>query len=117
MAGSSTRRVFGKRLRRLGMKSVACGRLLNNLCAGISNRPLFKNPVKSPTSESSFKLIEAVSALLRCDELQRDDVSQTTHELIEGVIEGMVRVRRESGFPGRGEGVWVFAKRDRKRGG
>ncbi len=67
--------------------------------------------MKSPTSESSFKLIEAVSALLRCDELQRDDVSQSTHELIEGVIETVVQVRRECEFPERSEVIEFFAKR------
>ena len=67
--------------------------------------------MKSPTPESSFKLIEAVSALLRCDELQRDDISQSTHELIEGVIETVVQVRRECEFPERSEVVEFFAKR------
>jgi len=67
--------------------------------------------VKSPTPESSFKLIEAVGALLRCDELQRDDVSQDTHELIEGVIETVVQLRRECEFPERGEVIEFFAKR------
>ena len=67
--------------------------------------------MKSPTPESSFKLIEAVSALLRCDELQRDDVSQSTHELIEGVIETVVQVRRECEFPERSEVIEFFAKR------
>ena len=71
----------------------------------------FKNLMKSPTPESSFRLIEAVVALLRCDELQRDDVSESTHELIEGVIESLVQVRRECEFPERGEIVEFFAKR------
>ena len=84
---------------------------MNNLPDRISDRPSLKKPVKSPTSESSFKLIEAVSALLRCDELQRDDVSQSTHELIEGVIETVVQVRRECEFPERSEVIEFFAKR------
>ena len=67
--------------------------------------------MKSPTSESSFKLIEAVDALLRCDELQRDDVSDPTHELIEGVLETAGQVRREYEFPDRNEIIEFFAKR------
>ena len=84
---------------------------MNNLPPRISNRPQFKKPVKSPTPESSFKLVEAVSALLRCDELQRDDVSQSTHELIEEVIETVVQLRRECEFPERSEVIEFFAKR------
>lgn len=67
--------------------------------------------MKSPTTESSFKLIEAVSALLQCDELQRGDVSDSTHELVEGVIETLVQVRRECEFPERNEVIEFFAKR------
>ena len=67
--------------------------------------------MKSPTPESSFKLIEAAAALLRCDELQRDDVSAATHELIEGVLETVGQVRRECEFPKRAEIIAFFAKR------
>jgi len=69
------------------------------------------NLMKSPTPESSFKLIEAVSALLQCDELQRDDVSASTHEVIEGVLETVGQVRRECEFPDRAEIIEFFAKR------
>jgi hypothetical protein len=67
--------------------------------------------MKSPTPESSFRLIEAVGALLRCDELLRDDVSASTHELIEGVLETVGQVRRECEFPDRREIIEFFAKR------
>ena len=67
--------------------------------------------MKSPTPDSSFKLIEAVTALLRCDELQRDDVSESTHQLIEGVLETVGQVRRECEFPDRNEIIEFFAKR------
>ena len=67
--------------------------------------------MKSPTPDSSFKLIEAVTALLRCDELQRDDVSESTHQLIEGVLETVGQVRRECEFPDRNEIIAFFAKR------
>ncbi len=67
--------------------------------------------MKSPTTESSFKLIEAVSELLRCHELQRDDVSESTHKLIEGVLETVGQVRRECEFPDRSEIIEFFAKR------
>ena len=67
--------------------------------------------MKSPTPESSFKLIEAVDALLKCDELQRDDVSEATHELIEGVLETVGQLRRECEFPDRAEIIAFFAKR------
>ena len=67
--------------------------------------------MKSPTPESSFKLIEAVSALVQCDELQRDDVSHFTRELIEGVLETAGQVRRECEFPDRGAMIAFFAKR------
>ena len=67
--------------------------------------------MKSPTTESSFKLIEAVDALLQCDELQRDDVSESTHQLIEEVLETAGHVRRECEFPDRSEVIEFFAKR------
>ena len=67
--------------------------------------------MKSPTPESSFKLIEAVDALLKCDELQRDDVSEATHELIEGVLETAGQMRRECEFPDRAEIIEFFAGR------
>lgn len=70
-----------------------------------------KKIMKSPTTESSFKLIEAVGALLRCEELQREDVSESTHELIEGVLETVGQVRRECEFPDRNEIVKFFAER------
>ena len=59
--------------------------------------------MKSPTVESSFKLIEAIQALLLCDELQSDGVSETTQQLIDGVLETAAQVRRECEFPGRSE--------------
>ena len=74
------------------------------------NRRL-NNLMKSPTPESSFKLIEAVGALLRCEELQREDVSESTHELIEGILETTGQVRKECEFPDRGEIIEFFAKR------
>lgn len=67
--------------------------------------------MKSPTAESSFKLTEAVGALLRCDELQRDDVSESTHQLIEAVLETAGQVRRECQFPDRSEIIEFFARR------
>ena len=67
--------------------------------------------MKSPTPESSFKLIEAVGALLRCDELQREDVSEATRELVERVLETQGQVRRECKFPDRNEIIEFFAKR------
>ncbi len=67
--------------------------------------------MKSPTPESSFKLVEAVSALLRCDELQRDDVAEATHQLMEEALETVVQVRRECEFPDREEIIRFFAQR------
>ena len=67
--------------------------------------------MKPPTPESSFKLIEAVGALLRCDELQRDDVSESTHQLIDGVLEAVAQVQRECEFPDRTEIIGFFAQR------
>ena len=67
--------------------------------------------MKPPTPESSFKLIEAVGALLRCDELQRDDVSESTHQLIDGVLETVAQVQRECEFPDRSEIIGFFARR------
>jgi hypothetical protein len=67
--------------------------------------------MKAPTPESSFKLIEAVGARLRCDELQRDDVSESTHLLIDGVLETLGQVRRECEFPDRDGINKFFAKR------
>ena len=52
-----------------------------------------------------------MGALLKCDELQRDDVSESTHELIEGVLETVGQVRRECEFPERAEILAFFAKR------
>ena len=52
-----------------------------------------------------------MDALLRCDELQREDVSESTHQLIEGVLETVGQVRRECKFPDRSEIVEFFAKR------
>ena len=66
--------------------------------------------MKPPTPESSFKLIEAVGALLRCDEVQRDDVSESTHQLIDGVLETVAQVQRECEFPDRSEIIGFFAK-------
>ena len=48
---------------------------------------------------------------MQCDELQRDDISQLTRELIEGVLETAGQVRRECEFPNRGEIIAFFAKR------
>ena len=67
--------------------------------------------MKSPTAESSFKLIQAINALLECDELQRGDVSESTHQLIDMVLETAAQVRRECEFPDRSELVEYFAKR------
>ena len=67
--------------------------------------------MKPPTPESSFKVIEAVGALLQCEELQGDDVSESTHQLIEGVLETVGQVRRECEFPDRTEIIEFFAKR------
>ncbi len=67
--------------------------------------------MKPPTAESSFKLIEAVRALLQCDELQRDDVAESTHQLIEGVLETVGQVQRECEFPERSEIIAYFAQR------
>lgn len=73
--------------------------------------PLLDASMKSPTPESSFKLIEAIRALLQCDELLRADVSDSTHQLIEEVIETVGQVERECEFPARAEIVAFFAKR------
>ena len=67
--------------------------------------------MKSPTTESSFKLIEAVEALLRCPELQREDVPESTHQLIEGVLETAGQMKRECAFPERKEIIEFFAHR------
>lgn len=67
--------------------------------------------MKSPTPESSFKFIEAVCALLRCEELQGDDVSESTHQLIEGILETVGQVRRECEFQDRSKIIEFFAKR------
>jgi len=67
--------------------------------------------MKSPTPESSFKLREAVRALLHCDELLRADVSESTHQLIEGVLETVGQVERECEFPDHAEIIAFFAKR------
>lgn len=67
--------------------------------------------MKSPSPESSFKLIEAVRALLQCDELLRADVSDSTHQLVEGVLETVGQVERECEFPERAKIVEFFAKR------
>ena len=67
--------------------------------------------MKSPTAESSFKLLEAVRALLQCEELQSDDVAEPTHQLIDGVLETAAQVRRECEFPERGEMIEYFAER------
>ena len=48
---------------------------------------------------------------MRCDELQRDDVSESTRQLIEGVLETAGQVRRECEFPDRSEIIEFFAKR------
>ena len=67
--------------------------------------------MKSPTPESSFKLTQAVRSLLRCEELQGDDVSEATHQLIEEVLETAGQVQRECEFPDRAEIIEFFAKR------
>ena len=67
--------------------------------------------MKSPTAESSFKLIEAVQALLRCEELQSDGLAESTHQLIDGVLETAAQVRRECEFPERSEMIEYFADR------
>lgn len=67
--------------------------------------------MKAPTTESCFKLIEAVEALLQCPELQRDDVPESTHQLIEGVLETAGQLKRECEFPDRREIIEFFAQR------
>ena len=67
--------------------------------------------MKSPTPESSFKTIEAVRALLQCDELQREDVAESTHQLIERVLETVGHLEQECEFPERGEIIKFFAER------
>ena len=67
--------------------------------------------MKPPTAESSFKLLEAVRALLQCEELQSADVAEPTHQLIDGVLETAAQVRRECEFPERGEMIAHFADR------
>ena len=48
---------------------------------------------------------------MRCDELQRDEVAESTRELIEGVLETVGQVRRECEFPDRAEIIEFFAGR------
>jgi hypothetical protein len=67
--------------------------------------------MKSPTAESSFNLIRAVEALLQCAELQRGEVSEATHQLIDGVLEATAQVKRECKFPERRAIIDYFAKR------
>ena len=67
--------------------------------------------MKSPTAESSFKLTQTIRSLLRCEELQGDDVSEATHQLIEEVLETVGQVQRECEFPDRAEIIEYFAKR------
>ena len=67
--------------------------------------------MKSPTAESSFKLLEAIRALLQCEELRGDDVSEPTHQLIDGVLETAAQLRRECEFPERGGMIAYFADR------
>ncbi|SRR5579862_1788383 len=67
--------------------------------------------MKSPTIESSFKLLRAIEGLLQCAEMQRDDVSEATHQLIDGVLEAAAQVKRECEFPERREIIEFFAKR------
>ncbi len=67
--------------------------------------------MKSPTAESSFKLTQAVRLLLRCEELQTDDISEATHQLIEEVLETVGQVQRECEFPERAEIIRFFAER------
>ena len=67
--------------------------------------------MKSPTVQSSFKLIEAVQTLLQCEELQSDDVAESTHQLIDGVLETAAQVRRECELPERSEMIEYFADR------
>ncbi len=66
--------------------------------------------MKPPTVESSFKLIEAIRALLQCNEL-RAAASESTHQLIEEVLETVGQVQRECEFPERSEVVAFFARR------
>ena len=49
-------------------------------------------PMKSPTAEASFKLVQAVRALLQSDELMSGDFSDSTHALIEEVLETVGQV-------------------------
>ncbi len=67
--------------------------------------------MKSPSAEASLKLVHAVRALLRSDELMNSDVSDATHALIEEVLETVGQVERECEFPERAEILEFFAKR------
>ncbi len=67
--------------------------------------------MKSPTAESSFKLVQAVRGLLKSDELMGGDVSDSTHALIEEVLETVGQVERECQFPDRREIIEFFARR------
>lgn len=67
--------------------------------------------MKNPTYASAFNLIEAINALLSCPELQTDDVAESTHELIDRVLEAKEEVWRECAFPEREEMIAFFARR------
>lgn len=67
--------------------------------------------MKSPTVESAFKFIKSVEALLQSVELQHAEVSEATHQLIDGVLETMAQVSRECEFPDRSKIIEYFARR------
>ena len=73
------------------------GRFIISLKESVPGGGLFalsQNLMKSPTADSSLKLIQAVRALLQCDELLCVDVSESTRQLIEGVLETAGQVLR-----------------------
>lgn len=74
-------------------------------------RPPTAENMKAPTAESSFKLVQAVRALLQSGELMSGDVSEPTHALIEEVLETVGQVERECKFPERAEIIEFFTRR------
>lgn len=74
-------------------------------------RPPKAENMKAPTAESSFKLVQAVRALLHSEELMSGDVAESTHALIEEVLETVGQVERECQFPDRPEIIEFFARR------
>ncbi|MEI6715744.1 MAG: hypothetical protein WCO60_18480 [Verrucomicrobiota bacterium] len=67
--------------------------------------------MKSPTPESAYKLAQAAEALLACPELHKEDVSDSTHQLIDDFMETSQQVARECTFPKREEILAFFKNR------